>query len=143
VCFKFRPEVSLGHINQFKEQIRALGQLACVKEGQLICSGPPSNLENHQGYHLCLISYHVGLDDLAAYQASQEHHDVTSRLMFPYKEGKLSNSRHQAYAEADDWYPFRINRHYTCSHGLWLPLELTRFDFLVSEQDERLCTLAG
>ncbi|KAH8090974.1 hypothetical protein HD553DRAFT_21996 [Filobasidium floriforme] len=104
VLFKFKPDHT-AKISQFQTEIQNLSHLSCVTSERLVCQGPvrvpvpPSSAPTasassepetddalRQGYHLCLISHHPGLPGLAAYQSSAEHHDVTTRLMFPFKE---------------------------------------------------------
>jgi hypothetical protein len=88
VCFKFRPDIPSSQIDEFKHSVRKLHRLPCVLDSRLVCHGPPLHPPSAQGYHLCLLSFHPGLPGLEAYQASKEHHDVTSRLMFPYIQGE-------------------------------------------------------
>jgi hypothetical protein len=108
VLFKFKPDHT-DKVQQFQTEIQSLSHLSCVTSKRLVCQGPvpvpvpPSSSVSsassvsasetdddalRQGYHLCLISHHPGLPGLAAYQHSAEHHDVTTRLMFPFKEGE-------------------------------------------------------
>ena len=103
VLFKFKPDHT-DKVHQFQTEIQNLAHLSCVTSKRLVCQGPvpvpvPPSSEAEaetddpidalrQGYHLCLISHHPGLPGLAAYQHSAEHHDVTTRLMFPFKEGE-------------------------------------------------------
>jgi len=54
----------------------------------LIVGGPSITdpIERSQGFEIALLSYHRDREALAEYQASKEHHWVTSTYMFPYKE---------------------------------------------------------
>ncbi|GFF57862.1 stress responsive A/B barrel domain protein, partial [Aspergillus udagawae] len=88
VLFKFRPDVSEEHKNTFVSELRTLKSLPCVKSGRLLVGGPSVTdpLERSKGFQIALVSYHENQAALAEYQASDEHHRVTSTYMFPYKE---------------------------------------------------------
>ncbi|KAJ4346761.1 uncharacterized protein N0V89_010693 [Didymosphaeria variabile] len=88
VLFKFRPEITAGHKATFVRELRKLKDLSCVKDGRLIVGGPSVTdpIERSKGFQYALVSYHEDLEALAEYQASPEHHWVTSTYMFPYKE---------------------------------------------------------
>ncbi|RAH53820.1 hypothetical protein BO85DRAFT_471775 [Aspergillus piperis CBS 112811] len=88
VLFKFRPEVSEEHKQRFVTELKKLKNLPCVKSGRLLVGGPSVTdpIDRSKGFQIALVSYHEDLAALAEYQASKEHHDVTSTYMFPYKE---------------------------------------------------------
>ncbi|PYI09445.1 hypothetical protein BO78DRAFT_362955 [Aspergillus sclerotiicarbonarius CBS 121057] len=88
VLFKFRPEVTEEHKQRFVTELKKLKSLPCVKSGRLLVGGPSVTdpIERSKGFQIALVSYHENLAALAEYQASQEHHYVTSTYMFPYKE---------------------------------------------------------
>ncbi|EAW07104.1 Dabb family protein [Aspergillus clavatus NRRL 1] len=88
VLFKFRPEVSEEHRNAFVTELKKLKNLPCVKSGRLLVGGPSITdpIERSKGFQIGLVSYHEDRAALAEYQASDEHHRVTSTYMFPYKE---------------------------------------------------------
>ncbi|RDH36041.1 fungal-specific transcription factor domain-domain-containing protein [Aspergillus welwitschiae] len=88
VLFKFRPEVTDEHKRRFVTELKKLKNLPCVKSGRLLVGGPSVTdpIDRSKGFQIALVSYHENLAALAEYQASKEHHDVTSTYMFPYKE---------------------------------------------------------
>ncbi|KAF2629849.1 stress responsive A/B barrel domain protein [Macroventuria anomochaeta] len=88
VLFKFRPEISDEHKATFVTELKKLKNLSCVKDGRLIVGGPSVTdpIERSKEFQFALISYHENLEALGEYQASPEHHWVTSTYMFPYKE---------------------------------------------------------
>ncbi|KAL1840230.1 hypothetical protein VTK73DRAFT_3819 [Phialemonium thermophilum] len=88
VLFKFRPDVSDEHKSRFVTEIRKLKSLPCVEDGQLTVGGPSITdpIERSKGYHFCLVSRHRNRAALEEYQASKEHHDVTSTYLWPFKE---------------------------------------------------------
>ncbi|PLB53669.1 stress responsive A/B barrel domain protein [Aspergillus steynii IBT 23096] len=88
VLFKFRPEVTPEHKQTFVSELKTLKNLPCVKNGRLIVGGPSITdpIEKSKGFEIALVSYHENRQALAEYQASDEHHRVTSTYMFPYKE---------------------------------------------------------
>ncbi|RDH16529.1 hypothetical protein M747DRAFT_244852 [Aspergillus niger ATCC 13496] len=88
VLFKFRPEVTDEHKQRFVTELKKLKNLPCVKSGRLLVGGPSVTdpIDRSKGFQIALVSYHENLAALAEYQASKEHHDVTSTYMFPYKE---------------------------------------------------------
>ncbi|GKZ25452.1 hypothetical protein AbraIFM66951_003317 [Aspergillus brasiliensis] len=88
VLFKFRPEVTEEHKKRFVTELKKLKSLPCVKSGRLLVGGPSVTdpIERSKGFQIALVSYHENQAALAEYQASKEHHDVTSTYMFPYKE---------------------------------------------------------
>ncbi|KAF9885509.1 hypothetical protein FE257_012836 [Aspergillus nanangensis] len=88
VLFKFRQDVSEEHKNKFVTELKKLKSLSCVKGGRLIVGGPSLTdpIERSKGFQIALMSYHEDREALAEYQASDEHHRVTSTYMFPFKE---------------------------------------------------------
>ncbi|PYH67981.1 uncharacterized protein BO88DRAFT_444716 [Aspergillus vadensis CBS 113365] len=88
VLFRFRPEVTEEHKQRFVTELKKLKNLPCVKFGRLLVGGPSVTdpIDRSKGFQIALVSYHENLAALAEYQASKEHHDVTSKYMFPYKE---------------------------------------------------------
>ncbi|KAI6907156.1 hypothetical protein KC318_g5011 [Hortaea werneckii] len=88
VLFKFRPEVPNEHRQLFQSKLKELRSLPCVKESRLIVGGqsitdPP---ERSKGFQHALLSFHEDEAALKEYQASKAHHEVTAKLMFPFKE---------------------------------------------------------
>ncbi|KAL3426743.1 stress responsive a b barrel domain protein [Phlyctema vagabunda] len=88
VLFKFRAEVSSAHKATFIAELKKLKALPCVKGGRLVVGGPSITdpIERSKGFEIALLSYHEDRAALAEYQASKEHHHVTSTYMFPFKE---------------------------------------------------------
>ncbi|PYH31552.1 uncharacterized protein BO87DRAFT_399365 [Aspergillus neoniger CBS 115656] len=88
VLFKFHPGVTEEHKQRFVTELKKLKNLPCVKSGRLLVGGPSVTdpIDRSKGFQIALVSYHEDLAALAEYQASKEHHDVTSTYMFPYKE---------------------------------------------------------
>jgi hypothetical protein len=77
VLFKFRPEVPQSHKETFATRLKALKNLPSVKNHRLIVGGPSITdpAERSKGFHYALLSYHADAEALAAYQASDEHHE--------------------------------------------------------------------
>ncbi|OAQ69987.1 dimeric alpha-beta barrel [Pochonia chlamydosporia 170] len=88
VLFKFKPDVSTEHKETFAKELRTLKDLPSVLNRRLVVGGPSVTdpIERSRGYHLALVSYHRDRDALAEYQASSEHHHVTSTYLWPFKE---------------------------------------------------------
>ncbi|KAF4306630.1 hypothetical protein GTA08_BOTSDO05891 [Botryosphaeria dothidea] len=88
VLFKFRPDVSEAHKEAFVSELKALKKLDCVQEHRLIVGGPSITdpIERSQGFQIALLSYHKDRQALSEYQASDEHHRVTSTYLWPLKE---------------------------------------------------------
>ncbi|ORY61616.1 dimeric alpha-beta barrel [Pseudomassariella vexata] len=88
VLFKFKPDVSQEHKSKFISELQKLKSLPCVENAQLTVGGPSvtNPIERSKGYEFALVSRHRDLAALAEYQASKEHHDVTSKLLWPFKE---------------------------------------------------------
>ncbi|RAK96503.1 Dabb family protein [Aspergillus ibericus CBS 121593] len=103
VLFKFRPEVTESHKQRFITELKKLKALPCVKSGRLLVGGPSVTdpIERSKGFQIALVSYHENQAALAEYQASQEHHYVTSTYMFPYKEDLV---RFDFEVDAEDEY---------------------------------------
>ncbi|KAL2213052.1 stress responsive A/B barrel domain-containing protein [Sarocladium strictum] len=104
VLFKFKPDVSIAHRETFAQELRTLRKLPSVLNERLIVGGPSITdpIERSKGCHFALLSFHENQEALAEYQASDEHHRVTSKYLWPFKE------------------------------------DVTRFDFEVEEEDERM-----
>ncbi|KAB2573719.1 Altered inheritance of mitochondria protein 9 [Lasiodiplodia theobromae] len=88
ILFKFKPEVTAEHKATFVRELKKLKNLPCVKDGRLIVGGPSVTdpIERSKGFEFALVSYHHDRAALEEYQASKEHHWVTSTYMFPFKE---------------------------------------------------------
>ncbi|KAI3334007.1 dimeric alpha-beta barrel [Ustulina deusta] len=88
VLFKFREDVSDSHKEEFVTELRKLKHLPCVMGSRLAVGGPPITdpIQRSQGFHYALLSYHKDRQALAEYQASDEHHRVTSKYIWPFKE---------------------------------------------------------
>ncbi|CAI6334905.1 unnamed protein product [Periconia digitata] len=88
VMFKFRPDVSAEHKETFVRELRKLKDLSCVKDHKLLVGGPSISdpIERSKGFEFALLSFHQDRKALEEYQASKEHHRVTSTYLFPFKE---------------------------------------------------------
>ncbi|KAI0096115.1 stress responsive A/B barrel domain protein [Nemania sp. FL0031] len=88
VLFKFRTDVSDSHKDEFVTELRKLKDLPCVINSRLVVGGPSITdpIERSQGFQYALLSYHKDKQALAEYQASDEHHKVTSKYLWPFKE---------------------------------------------------------
>ncbi|KAI3319604.1 dimeric alpha-beta barrel [Xylariaceae sp. AK1471] len=88
VLFKFRENVSNAHKQEFVTELRKLKDLPYVMNSRLVVGGPSITdpIERSQGFHYALLSYHKDRQALAEYQASGEHHRVTSKYLWPFKE---------------------------------------------------------
>ncbi|RGP78231.1 high-affinity nickel-transporter [Fusarium longipes] len=88
VLFKFRAEVDETHRQTFINQLKTLKTLPCVKDERLVVGGPSITdpIARSKGYQICLLSFHHDPAALAEYQASSEHHRVTSQYLWPYAE---------------------------------------------------------
>ncbi|KAL5042343.1 hypothetical protein BDW71DRAFT_147310 [Aspergillus fruticulosus] len=88
VLFKFRTGVSVEQKATFIRELKALKNLPSVKNGRLIVGSPSVTdpIERSKGFQIALVSYHEDLMALAEYQASEEHHRVTSTYFIPYRE---------------------------------------------------------
>ncbi|KAH8176588.1 stress responsive a/B barrel domain-containing protein [Sarocladium implicatum] len=88
VLFKFKPDVTLAHRETFAQELRALRKLPSVLNERLIVGGPSITdpIERSKGCHFALLSFHKNRQALADYQASDEHHRVTSTYLWPFKE---------------------------------------------------------
>ncbi|KAF3004567.1 hypothetical protein E8E14_004604 [Neopestalotiopsis sp. 37M] len=88
VLFKFQADVTQEHKDTFVRELKKLKSLPCVKDGRLVVGGPSITdpIEKSKGFEYCLVSYHHDRAALDEYQASKEHHEVTSKYMFPFKE---------------------------------------------------------
>ncbi|KAK3179895.1 hypothetical protein K4F52_008730 [Lecanicillium sp. MT-2017a] len=88
VLFKFRPEVTDEQKATFVRELKTLKSLPCVLKGRLAVGGPSITdpIERSKGFHFALVSYHHDQAALEEYQASSEHHRVTSTYLWPFKE---------------------------------------------------------
>ncbi|KAI0549676.1 stress responsive A/B barrel domain protein [Xylaria curta] len=88
VFFKFRADVSDEHKEKFVTELRQLKKLPCVLNSRLVVGGPSITdpITRTQGFQYALLSYHKDREALEAYQASDEHHRVTSKYLWPFKE---------------------------------------------------------
>ncbi|KAK1980168.1 stress responsive A/B barrel domain-containing protein [Colletotrichum cereale] len=88
VLFKFRPDVSEGHRQAFVRELKTLKSLSCVKDHRLIVGGPSVTdpIEKSKGYQFALLSFHQDREAFEEYQASAEHHRVTSTYLWPFRE---------------------------------------------------------
>ncbi|KAI0532751.1 hypothetical protein GGR58DRAFT_507083 [Xylaria digitata] len=88
VLFKFCADVLDSYKEEFVTELRKLKDLPCVMDSRLVVGGPSITdpIERSQGFQYALLSYHRDRQALAEYQASDEHHSVTSRLLWPFKE---------------------------------------------------------
>ncbi|KAF2451959.1 stress responsive A/B barrel domain-containing protein [Karstenula rhodostoma CBS 690.94] len=88
VLFKFLPRVSTAHKEAFVTQLKTLKSLPCVLNGRLLVGGPSITdpIERSKGYEFSLVSFHQDRKALEEYQASDEHHRVTSQYLWPFKE---------------------------------------------------------
>ncbi|KAI0468519.1 dimeric alpha-beta barrel [Xylaria cf. heliscus] len=88
VLFKFRTDVPEDHKEEFVTELRKLKDLPCVMNSRLVVGGPSITdpIARSQGFHYALLSYHKDRRALEAYQASDEHHRVTSKYLWPFKE---------------------------------------------------------
>ncbi|EKJ78284.1 hypothetical protein NXS19_011406 [Fusarium pseudograminearum] len=88
VLFKFRADVDETHRQTFINELKTLKTLPCVKDQRLVVGGPSITdpIARSKGYQICLLSFHPSPAALAEYQASSEHHRVTSQYLWPYAE---------------------------------------------------------
>ncbi|TRX94172.1 hypothetical protein FHL15_004940 [Xylaria flabelliformis] len=88
VLFKFRADVSDDHKEKFVTELRKLKSLPCVMNSRLVVGGPSITdpIARTQGFQYALLSYHKDRQALEEYQASDEHHKVTSKYLWPFKE---------------------------------------------------------
>ncbi|KAI1752651.1 stress responsive A/B barrel domain protein [Xylaria castorea] len=88
VLFKFRADVSDDHKEKFVTELRQLKNLPCVMNSRLVVGGPSITdpIVRSQGFQYALLSYHKDRQALETYQASDEHHRVTSKYLWPFKE---------------------------------------------------------
>ncbi|PVH95788.1 stress responsive A/B barrel domain-containing protein [Periconia macrospinosa] len=88
VLFKFQPTVPQSHKSTFIHELETLKNLPSVLNKQLFVGGPSITdpIERSKGYEFALVSFHRDREALREYQASAEHHRVTSEYFWPYKE---------------------------------------------------------
>ncbi|KAI1424511.1 stress responsive A/B barrel domain protein [Xylaria sp. FL1777] len=88
VLFKFREDVSDSHKEEFVTELRKLKDLPCVMNSRLVVGGPSITdpIQRSQGFQYALVSYHKDRQALSEYQATNEHHKVTSKYLWPFKE---------------------------------------------------------
>ncbi|KAH8901454.1 stress responsive A/B barrel domain-containing protein [Thozetella sp. PMI_491] len=106
VLFKFKADVSEEHRARFVSELKTLKDLPCVQDQQLIVGGPSITdpIERSKGFQIVLLSFHQSPEALAEYQASKEHHRVTSELLWPFKEDL---TRFDFEISGDDLHGFR------------------------------------
>ncbi|CAH0038039.1 unnamed protein product [Clonostachys solani] len=88
VLFKFKPEATEEHKARFVTELKKLRNLPCVQNQQLTVGGPSitTPIERSKGFEISLLSFHKDHAALEEYQASKEHHKVTSELLWPFAE---------------------------------------------------------
>ncbi|WAO88802.1 Stress-response A/B barrel domain-containing protein [Fusarium falciforme] len=88
VLFKFRPDVDESHRKTFVKELKTLKSLSCVKDQRLVVGGPSITdpIARSKGNQIALLSFHQDPAALAEYQASSEHHRVTSQYLWPFAE---------------------------------------------------------
>ncbi|KAI5917163.1 hypothetical protein F4810DRAFT_69631 [Camillea tinctor] len=88
VLFKLRDDVSESQKETLVTELRKLKDLPCVLNSSLVVGGPSVTdpIERSKGFHCALVSYHKDIEALAQYQASDEHHRVTSTHLWPFKD---------------------------------------------------------
>ncbi|KAF4466696.1 stress responsive A B Barrel domain-containing [Fusarium albosuccineum] len=88
VLFKFRSDVDESHRQTFVDELKSLKSLSCVKNQRLVVGGPSITdpIARSKGYQIALLSFHQDPAALKEYQASSEHHRVTSQYLWPYAE---------------------------------------------------------
>ncbi|PYH78981.1 stress responsive A/B barrel domain protein [Aspergillus uvarum CBS 121591] len=86
--FKFRREVSTEVRETFVRELKKLKDLESVKSQRLSVGGPSLTdpIERSKGFEIALLSLHEDLAALERYQASKEHHWVTTTYLWPYKD---------------------------------------------------------
>jgi hypothetical protein len=127
VLFKFRPDVTEAHKEEFVAEIKKLKDLPCVKDQRLIVGGPSvtNPIERSKGYQFALLSFHEDKEALAEYQASKEHHEYDLPIC-----QHVSSLRGYKLTV-----PYSVTSKY-----LWpFKEDVTRFDFEVAPEDEYLC----
>ncbi|KAL4873934.1 hypothetical protein BDV12DRAFT_158779 [Aspergillus spectabilis] len=103
VLFKFRPGISEEQKKTFIIELKTLKNLPSVKDGRLIVGSTSVTdpIERSKGFQFALLSYHENLAALAEYQASDEHHRVTTTYFIPYREDLV---RFDFEVDAEDEY---------------------------------------
>lgn len=88
VLFKFKEEVDESHRQTFAKELKTLKNLPCVKDQRLIVGGPSITdpIARSKGFQVALLSFHPDAAALVEYQASSEHHRVTSQYLWPFAE---------------------------------------------------------
>ncbi|KAI5465331.1 stress responsive A/B barrel domain-containing protein [Mariannaea sp. PMI_226] len=88
VLFKFKQNVPDSHRETFIKELKTLKALSCVKDQRLIVGGPSITdpIARSKGFQVALLSFHQDAAALAEYQASSEHHRVTSQYLWPFAE---------------------------------------------------------
>ncbi|KAI0456368.1 stress responsive A/B barrel domain protein [Xylaria acuta] len=81
-------DVSNDHKEKFVTELRKLKHLPCVMNSRFVVGGPSVTdpIARSQGFQYALLSYHKDKQALEEYQASDEHHMVTSKYLWPFKE---------------------------------------------------------
>ncbi|KAL4884232.1 hypothetical protein BJY04DRAFT_183179, partial [Aspergillus karnatakaensis] len=103
VLFKFRSGISEEQKKAFVTELKTLKNLPSVKDRRLIVGSPSVTdpIERSQGFQIALVSYHENLAALAEYQASEEHHRVTTTYFIPFREDLV---RFDFEVDAEDEY---------------------------------------
>ncbi|EED20532.1 hypothetical protein TSTA_037520 [Talaromyces stipitatus ATCC 10500] len=103
--FKFRSEVTAAHKATFVRELKRLKNLECVKSHRLVVGGPSVTdpIERSKGFEFALLSFHENRQELDKYQASKEHHWVTSTYLLPYKEDVIRFDFEVAPEEEHMW----------------------------------------
>uniref|UniRef100_A0A0B7JT71 Stress-response A/B barrel domain-containing protein n=1 Tax=Bionectria ochroleuca TaxID=29856 RepID=A0A0B7JT71_BIOOC len=106
VLFKFKPEATKDHKARFVAELKKLRNLPCVQSQQLTVGGPSitTPIERSKGFEVSLLSFHKDHAALEEYQASKEHHKVTSELLWPFAEDV---TRFDFEVNADDLHGFQ------------------------------------
>lgn len=88
VLFKFRSDTEQDVMTKFSDELRKLRCLPCVLNQRLVVGGPSitNPISRSKGFQFCLLSFHKDRKALEDYQASAEHHHVTSKYMWPFNE---------------------------------------------------------
>ncbi|RMJ03256.1 hypothetical protein CDV36_015216 [Fusarium kuroshium] len=109
VLFKFRPDVDESHRKTFVKELKTLKDLSCVKDQRLVVGGPSITdpIERSKGYQIALLSFHQDPAALAEYQASSEHHRVTSQYLWPFAED-VTRFDFEVDAEDEDMFEKRF-----------------------------------
>ncbi|KAK0103596.1 hypothetical protein ONS95_005608 [Cadophora gregata] len=88
VLFKFKADVTAEKRAEFVKTAKSLKTLSCVKDGRLIVGGPSLTdpISKSKGYDCALVSYHVDLEAVAEYHATEEHEKLKTSYVLPLTE---------------------------------------------------------